>query len=340
MRGLGIGFSIPEVADLSDRYGAFSTIYDFAGGYYRRGGLPATTFPAQILASLATHTRASQALVPVRGRRVLPFAVDVPAITADGLLIEGAATNVLQQSQALENATWGKALLTATADQGTAPDGTMTADKLADSATTNGAHLIQQQRTITAGAAQTVSLFAKAVERPYVQLALDTSDANGCYANFDLINGTVVASGVAGTGTLLGATITALADGWYWCTLTGIAAPAGTNGRMFANVLRAGNQMAGFGGGGVGTVGAGILAWQADMKAEAAPSSPIVTAGASASRAAVACTVVVPAGVSSYRLTHDGGMVEGAATPGANFDLGAGSGGAWVGRNVRQLLFR
>ena len=77
-----------------------------------------------------TVVRASVAYGTNADGSLTRFGVNVPRITALGLLIEAARTNSALQSQTLDNASWTRTSLTVTADTAVAPDGTSTADTL------------------------------------------------------------------------------------------------------------------------------------------------------------------------------------------------------------------
>lgn len=100
----------------------------------------------------------------------------------------------------------------------TAPDGTMTADKLVEDATTIG-HFVQPNPppSFTAGQTVTYSIYAKAAERSFMQL-VQTGIGPGStnlIAGFDLLNGTT-GTPTAGTTSL----IVPIGNGWYRCSFT------------------------------------------------------------------------------------------------------------------------
>lgn len=83
----------------------------------------------------------------------------------NGLLVEGARTNLAPQSQAIDNVAWSRtnsaaAAPTVTADQAVAPDGTTTADRVQIPLVSSGWSLIQSA-VITAAATNSGSLFVK-----------------------------------------------------------------------------------------------------------------------------------------------------------------------------------
>lgn len=134
-----------------------------------------------------------------------------------------AEENLVLQSQAFENASWTKSLLTVSANTVAAPDGTTTAETITCTAST-GSHEIYQGFTFVSGSTYTMSVFVKKNTNDFIQLR-HYSAAGGAtrYANFN------VATGVLGTvGADATASITDAGNGWYRCVM--IAAPTGTSG--------------------------------------------------------------------------------------------------------------
>jgi len=70
--------------------------------------------------------------------------IDEPRFEKDGLLIEGASTNLLTYSEEFDNDVWTKTQCTVTANDTVAPDGTNTADKLSSSSNDDNDTLISQ----------------------------------------------------------------------------------------------------------------------------------------------------------------------------------------------------
>ena len=113
--------------------------------------------------------------------------------------------NLLTKTESFDDAVWVKDGSTIAANSTTAPDGTLTADTLIESATT-AAHRAYQ--AITSIANCTKSVIAKKKERSWVRIEGTTSSA---YFNLD--------TGVVGAvGAGLTASITSLGDGWYKCS--------------------------------------------------------------------------------------------------------------------------
>jgi hypothetical protein len=156
--------------------------------------------------------------------------------------------NLLTYSEQFDNAGWNKGGITVTANAGVAPDGTTTADKLVETATT-GLHYAYQGSSIS-GVQYTVSCYAKAAERTWV--ALYVWDAASRNAFFDLQNG------VLGTVTNGTASITAVGNGWYLCRYTATVTGTGGSGPLVASANGTFNYA------GDGT--SGILVWGADLR--------------------------------------------------------------------------
>ena len=130
--------------------------------------------------------------------------------------------NLFLFTEQFDNAYWTKARVTATANQTTAPDGTNTADLIAET-TANNTHLIQNVSSTTlleSGSNYTVSVYLKkgpgAGAPDIMQLILDTTYfTSSLYVNYNINTGTVVNSVGAVT-----ASIEPAANGFYRCILT------------------------------------------------------------------------------------------------------------------------
>jgi hypothetical protein len=135
-----------------------------------------------------------------------------------------APANLILQSQTFDNASWAKSQSTVTADATTAPDGTITADKLVEDSTTN-IHQIIQSAASGIGVVETFSVYAKQAGRQWVVLQL----GSGASSYFNLATG-VVGTTVGGT-----ATITNVGDGWYRCSITGTRVASNNNFILLAS---------------------------------------------------------------------------------------------------------
>lgn len=236
---------------------------NFAGDYYRNGsseGTEPTTLDAWSFArNLPAYATSDGVLVPV--------AADEPRLTDEGILIEQEATNLALFSSDRTNAAWYKLDTTVTANATSAPDGTMTADKIVETSTTTVHALLQIDACQTA-TAYVYSEFVKAAGRDKVRLV--ENNGTSAYAIFDLATGEVV----EGPGV-----IEAYADGWFRCSLRFTTrATQSTYNCQIRLLDAAGNQSYA----GDGT--SGLFAWGAQIELGKRASSPIATTGAAKTR--------------------------------------------------------
>src|SRR6185436_6754063 len=183
----------------------------------------------ELLLTGETDGFATDFLHPVDAERValkssgstLAYAVDAfyqNAGTSPKMVYDVAGTlgwsphNLLLQSQTFDNASWSKEQSTVTANATTAPDGTLTADKLIEDSST-GAHDVGQVYTAITGV---VSVYAKAAERSFVMF-YDYGSGNG--DAFNLSTGVVLAAPGGGVSSTGGATIQSVGNGWYRCSM-------------------------------------------------------------------------------------------------------------------------
>ena len=128
-----------------------------------------------------------------------------------------ARVNLLTKTEQFDDAAWIKAGLTVAANAITAPDGTLTADKLIESAT-NAEHAIN--RTLTLQTNQKVTFCLKAGERTAASIRLYNSISNYCTVTFNLSLGTVTQTANVGTTySAVSSTITPIEEGFYRCSV-------------------------------------------------------------------------------------------------------------------------
>jgi hypothetical protein len=183
-------------------------------------------------------------------------------------------------SQEFDNAEWIKTRTTVTANATASPDGATTADLIIPSVDNNTHFVNPSSFSFTSGTVYTWSVFAKASGYNFVNLAFDLGAfaSTGRRASFNLSNGTVAAvqSGVT-------ASIIALADGWYRCSITATANATASVARGYFFVQSAGNAIPeSYAGDGI----SGIFIWQAQLETGSVATSPIVTTAGTASRVA------------------------------------------------------
>ena len=131
--------------------------------------------------------------------------------------IEIARTNLVLQSQTLENASWTPTNVTVTANTTSAPDGTTTADTITGIGVL-GVRLIQSNSiSFTASTSYSLSVFAKKGTNDFIQLFVPLL-IGGMHANFNINTGVVGTLGTV-TGTAPTSSITNFGNGWYRCTI-------------------------------------------------------------------------------------------------------------------------
>jgi hypothetical protein len=164
-----------------------------------------------VLAPTATKEGKVYSAIPDTGDGDLTFtrASSATRVNSAGL-IEKVRTNLVKYSEEFDNAVWAKTRATITANAGTAPDGTSTADKMIAN-TANNSHFIDQPITTPTSIPFSFSVFAKAGEYDFLQI---NNQADNSIANFNLSDGTL--------GTISGysASITDSGNGWYRCIAT------------------------------------------------------------------------------------------------------------------------
>jgi hypothetical protein len=166
----------------------------------------------------------------------------------------GGRRNLLTFSEQFDNAAWAKTNATVTANSVVAPDGTTTADKLVESAT-SGYHIASQFIGSVVATSVTFTVYAKAAERSWLLLSAYVGSDAICY--FDLATPAVGTMGAGCTGT-----ITAVgSDGWYRCSVTRTVT-AGTYGLGHIVGPTTGNNVGSY----AGDITKGILIWGAQLE--------------------------------------------------------------------------
>lgn len=181
-----------------------------------------TNFQAPSLPSAFTFTRASAATDIINGV-LTSFATDTPRISAyNGLLLEESRTNLATNSNMA--ATNGGSLTAGQSD----PAGGTGAGLFTENTATTG-HQAGFGSTIgyVSGTTYVASMFLKKGTCDKVQIFLSASVVTtaDAYANFDLTNGIVTATGAGANS----AAVQPLANGWYRCSLRFTANATATN---------------------------------------------------------------------------------------------------------------
>lgn len=144
-------------------------------------------------------------------------------VNKDGLIQAATRTNLAQESQTFDTATWTKNSTTVTANSLLSPiDNTSTADSLVETAV-NATHSVAQTVTVVVGQIYTLSIYVFAGTRTKATLHYNDTVSVGS-AVADLLGGSVTSSGSA-----TNVSITPAKPGWFRVSLT-ITAGAGTAG--------------------------------------------------------------------------------------------------------------
>ena len=189
-----------------------------------------------------------------------------------GIRSEAARTNLFLRSTEFNDAAWNTSLLTVTPNAITAPDGTLTADKLAPNA--GGGNKDARQTVTAAAVTYTISVMAKAGELgfAYANYYDGTLDRQ---AYFNLTTGAVASVSAGATASIVGG----FAGGWYLCSIT-VTGVVGWNNFDLGVCAADGGRAAA----GNGTSGAYLWVSQLEVGTEA--SSRILTRDAQVTRAA------------------------------------------------------
>lgn len=107
----------------------------------------------------------------------------------------GTTPNLLSQPEAFDNAVWTKTRLSISANAISAPDGTLTGDKLVEDGTAGANHYVLQAATPDGSSPYTLSIHAKSAERTQIKTTMQTQGfVFQATAYFDLDNCTIISS--------------------------------------------------------------------------------------------------------------------------------------------------
>lgn len=244
-----------------------------------------------VLDSRIAFSRASTATYFDRDGLLKTAAANVPRFSFDpytgqslGLLIEQSSTNICLRSEDLANSYWVVTRSSISANAAAAPDGTTTADKLVEDTSSNTTHFMYAASVVsfTAGAAYAISFFAKAAGRNYLQFS--TNSTNSVFsttenAKFDLATGIVISN------TNCSASIQALVNGWYRCSV--VLTTVGTGNGRFSLTLMSTSSTTSYTGDG----GSGVYLWGLQVEAGTGHTSYIPTTTATVTRSADAASL-------------------------------------------------
>jgi hypothetical protein len=221
------------------------------------------------------------------------FDHDPVTLASRGLLIEEGSENLFIHSSDISS--WNAATRVGLNTSGsylnitTAPDGTLTADKIVEDASTSQHGLGMSNVAITALSNYTFSFYAKAAERSIISV-FDGAYTASVAAHFNL------SSGVSTINTLLGFSgrMTPAGDGWYRCVVT-YAPPVGSIAtQSFARLRINKDGSLGFTVASITYTGdntSGLYVWGTQFEQKAFPTSYIPTTTGSVVRSADVCSI-------------------------------------------------
>jgi len=208
-------------------------------------------------------------------------AIDAPRFTHDpvtrevqGLLIEEARTNLVLYSEQVDNAAWNKRAVTVTQNAGAAPNGTLTADKIIPSATTEN-HYVASISSVSSGDVYTSTVSVKADGYNFAKLQRARNNwATGSTVIINLVSGEFSAL----DGNVF---VEKLTDGWFRIGVVGTVDADGLAGFLIGPT----DSLGGI----VNTTGdgvKGIFLWGGQFEKGSFPTSYIPTTSAQVTRAA------------------------------------------------------
>ncbi len=128
-----------------------------------------------------------------------------------------ARVNLLTMTEDFGDVIWSKGNTTVTQNEILAPDGTMTADKLIETAVTGAHHLSSPATLIDIDKSYVVSIYLKKSTYKYVAVSAFKDANNNAGAVFNLDDFTFVSGGI-GTGfTATDVSAVSVGNGWYRC---------------------------------------------------------------------------------------------------------------------------
>ena len=229
---------------------------DFAGNRYYGG----------TLSSLLSCSRASGGYGTNADGTLTWFGPNTLRQTTQGLLIEEGRTNLATYSQDFSNGWWYKNYSSVTANVTTAPDGTLTGNKIVETADT-GEHGIFVSTTISNATIYTESVYLKAAERnfAYIRTGNSSTGDGGIFIN-------LTTGAVTGTfGSIVSSySVTPSVNGWWRLSIT-YTSNNTQGGVNFATSPDGATRSF------AGTAGFGIYAWGAQLEQGAFPTSYIPT---------------------------------------------------------------
>jgi hypothetical protein len=257
------------------------------------------TFSRADATALASFINSSGYVTTVATAQAPRFDFDPTTFVAKGLLLEAPATNLMNWSESFAESggafQWFFSALNTTRGTVTTtnPTGSSATVIKIEETNTNGLHATLQVPTVSSSTTYTLSIWAKAAERTFLQLL----ENNGSNANamVNLSNGNIVSESFGGVTTVTPYGTT----GWYRITIRITTAVAQTGANCQLRLSTNGTTTSY-----TGTTGSGLYIWGAQLEAGFAASSYVATTSASVTRAVD--TAIIAAG-SNFSSWYTGG---------------------------------
>lgn len=246
-------------------------------------------------AEMLTLTRAGTAVYVDADGTIKTASVDAPRFDWStgrrALLLEASATNLALNSEAFGN--WPNiVLVTVSNNSETAPNGSITADRIVANGTGNARS--QQVSTYSSGATYTFSCFLKAgTSNGCMAVHQGSGGGSAIYAKFNLTS----QGSVVGSQNVAAASITAIGAGWYRCAVTFVFPSGWVNAYAYVGPWDGSGDNAGLP---VCQTGASLTAWGAQLEVGATATSYIPTVGSAVTRAV---DTVAPIDLTGYDLS-------------------------------------
>jgi hypothetical protein len=201
----------------------------------------------------------------------ITFARTTTATYYDGDTVAKAEENLATYSQEFDNAEWVKTSLSVTANDTTAPDGTSTADKFTDDATSAAHRVVGTYLGLVGSTTYAFSAFLKKGTNNFAYIGFRDGATNNRYiaAAFNLDTGVAGDTFNPGSGTLVGSTITNIGNGWYRCSVIGSLSGTSVTTPQFIigmSTAATGISLGGFLGEAYVGTGSTIYAWGAQLE--------------------------------------------------------------------------
>lgn len=272
---------------------------------------------------LPTFTRASAAWRVNSAGLIVPAAINEARIDYDpttlacrGVLLEEQRTNLFQRSADTTVAPWSTSGTLPTADQTAAPDGTTTADSLAETVA-NVQHYTLNTASVTSGSTYTASVFVKkgngATAPDWIAFGFISAGFGTARVAFN------VQTGLFGNTT--GITSTSVAqfqNGWWRISVTATATATTGSGGLLLNFTQNANVAASVPAY-AGQTTSDVFIWGAQFEAGSFATSYIPTTSASVVRSADVCSISGASFSSFFNATEGTLVVKGARLVGVNF---------------------